>query len=592
MGTPLKVAGLYLLFGLGWIFITDTLLFDLEGRLPLSLLQLAQFKGYLFVALSALLVHVLVSKGQKEQKQALDMVKSVMDRLPLGIAVHDMATSKAVYVNRRFSAEYGWPLEEFTDVDSFFEKVYPDKEHRDRIRTRITKDIRSGDEARMRWEDVMVTTQNGEQHYVDAQNVVLPEQGLMVSTVRDVTGRKHLEQGIRKLSRAVEQSPASVIITDLNGDIRYVNPKFEAATGYTLSEVVGRNPRILKSGHTSTEEYGNLWQTISNGGTWQGELQNRRKDGTLFWERASIGPILNENGEILEYLAVKEDITELKVTLDSLEQRVHERTLSLKAATHDLSASNQEMMASIRYAQRIQMAILPSENELNASVAQCFLLFEPRNIVSGDFYWCHDTGRRAFLAMGDCTGHGVPGALLSVIGMELLDKIIIEAGNGEPGQILGELDAAMQRLLKRHETDVAMNDGMDIALVCFDRDAETLHYANAQSYGLLVRNGAHTELSTQKFSIGGHASMGGKVFHTRELPFAKGDRLYLFSDGFQDQFGGPKGKKFMRRHLRSRIMELQTLPMAQQRLALKQFFMDWKGSEGQVDDVTVIGIER
>jgi PAS domain S-box-containing protein len=592
MRTPAKIAGAYLIFGLAWILVTDSILYHFEGQLPLTIMQLAQFKGYLFVVLSALLVFVLVNYGQKAQARSLELAKSVMERLPLGIAVHDMATTKAIFVNRQFSNDYGWPLEELTDVESFFTKVYPDEAYRKRIRDRVERDVASGDASRMHWDDVMITTYTGENRYVDAQNVVLAEHGLMISTVRDVTDRKQLEQGIRKLSRAVEQSPASVMITDLDGNIRYVNPKFEAATGYTSAEVVGRNPRFLKSGHTSTNEYADLWQTISKGETWTGELQNKRKDGTVFWERASIGAVFNENGEIMEYLAVKEDITELKEALDTLEQRVMERTHSLHLATDELSTSNQEIMESIRYAQRIQMAILPSENELKSVITQCFVLFEPRNIVSGDFYWCHDTGKRAFLAMGDCTGHGVPGALLSVIGMELLDKIVIESGVSEPGKVLASLDAAVQRLLKRHDTDVVMNDGMDIAFVCFDHDDSTLHYANAQSFGLLVSKDVCTELEPQKLSIGGHTSQADKVFVTRQLPFAKGDRLYLFSDGYCDQFGGPHGKKFMRKNLRSRIMELQGQSMHQQREALRQSFVDWMGSEFQVDDVTVIGIER
>jgi len=592
MGTSFKIAGLYLVFGLSWILVTDTILFELDSDLPLSIKQLAQFKGYLFVVLSAVLVFVLVKYSQKEQRKALEMAKSVMDRLPLGIAVHDLATSKAVFVNKRFPIEYGWPLEEFTDVEAFFEKVYPDPEYRAKMRERIANDIRSGDESRMRWDDVAITTYTGEQDFVYAQNVPLGEHGLMISTVQNITHKKNLEQGIRKLSRAVEQSPASVMITDLKGNIRYVNQKFETATGYTLNEVVGKNPRFLKSGHTTTEDYSDLWQTISRGETWQGELQNKRKDGTMFWERASIGPILNENGEILEYLAVKEDITELKDMLDTLELKVEERTSSLKKATENLNTTNLELMESIRYAQRIQQAILPSEKELHASIAHCFLLFHPRNIVSGDFYWCHDSEKRSFLAMGDCTGHGVPGALLSVIGMELLDKIIVESKNNNPAKIFEELDNAMLRLLKRHDMDAIMNDGMDIVLVCFDHEKETLHYANAQSFGLVASNGTFTELESQKVSIGGHLSNTTKAFQTFEMPFAKGDRLYLFSDGYPDQFGGKKNKKFMRKNLISQIKQMQALSMAQQHAALTQLFTDWKGSEDQVDDVTIIGIER
>ena len=592
MGTSFKIAGLYLLFGLSWILITDTILFELDKDVPLSIKQLAQFKGYLFVVLSALLVFVLVKYSQREQRKALDMAKSVMDRLPLGIAVHNLATTKTVFINKQFSIEYGWPLEKFTDVESFFEKVYPNPEYRNKMRERITKDISSGDESRMRWDDIAITTHTGEQDFVYAQNVPFYEHGLMISTVQNITHKKELEQGIRKLSRAVEQSPASVMITDLQGNIRYVNQKFETATGYTLNEVVGKNPRFLKSGHTTTEDYTDLWQTISQGGIWQGELQNKRKDGTMFWERASIGPILNENGEILEYLAVKEDITELKDMLDTLEQKVEERTSSLKKATENLNTTNLELMESIRYAQRIQMAILPSEKELQASIAHCFLLFQPRNVVSGDFYWCHDSDKRSFLALGDCTGHGVPGALLSVIGMELLDKIVVESKNEVPGKIFEALDNAVLRLLKRHDMDAMMNDGMDIVLVCFDHDKEILHYANAQSFGLVVSNGTLTELETQKVSIGGHLSASDKTFQTYEMPFAKGDRLYLFSDGLPDQFGGKKNKKFMRKNLISQIKQMQALSMAQQHAALTQLFTDWKGSEDQVDDVTIIGIER
>jgi len=154
------------------------------------------------------------------------------------------------------------------------------------------------------------------------------------------------------------------------------------------------------------------------------------------------------------------------------------------------------------------------------------------------------------------------------------------------------LDTAIQRLLKRHDTDMVVNDGMDIVLVCFDRDAETLHYANAQSFGMLVSSGHCVQLETQKLSIGGHMSKSDKKFHTFEIPFAKGDRLYLFSDGYADQFGGSQGKKFLRKNLQSLIMELQHLDLQQQQLALQQGFTEWKGAEAQVDDVTIIGIER
>lgn len=140
----------------------------------------------------------------------------------------------------------------------------------------------------------------------------------VVGSARDVTNARASENQIRKLSQAVEQSPAAVIITNPKGEIEYVNPKFTETTGYTFNEVKGKNPRILKSGKQSTEFYKNLWDTISSGNEWKGEFHNKKKNGDLFWESAVISPIVNEKGEITNYLTIKEDITESKLQIENL----------------------------------------------------------------------------------------------------------------------------------------------------------------------------------------------------------------------------------------------------------------------------------
>ena len=160
------------------------------------------------------------------------------------------------------------------------------------------------------YHDVPVENKIGQK--IDTEIYFTNRAKVIQCNVRDITKRKRDEEALRKLSRAVEQSPASVIITDLHGDIEYVNPKFTAVTGYSLEEVRGKNPRILKSGETPDEEYRKLWKTITSGGEWHGVFHNKRKDGTLFWEKASISVIRDTSGTITHFISVKEDISDLK----------------------------------------------------------------------------------------------------------------------------------------------------------------------------------------------------------------------------------------------------------------------------------------
>ncbi|MGE0090698.1 MAG: PAS domain S-box protein [Bacteroidales bacterium] len=169
---------------------------------------------------------------------------------------------------------------------------------------------------------------------LEAKNVIIDNKKLRVIAIRDITERKTTEKEILKLSTAVTQSPASIVITDLKGNIEYVNPQFTKITGYKYNEAIGKNPRILKSGYTSPDEYENLWNTITNGGMWKGEFHNRKKDGTLYWELATISPIIDETGKIIQYIAVKEDITARKEAEDALKQS--EKELIHANATKDL----------------------------------------------------------------------------------------------------------------------------------------------------------------------------------------------------------------------------------------------------------------
>jgi len=421
---------------------------------------------------------------------------------------------------------------------------------------------------------------------------------LFSANMHDITERKRASNRLRELSVAVEQSPASLVITDLKGNIKYVNPKFEEVTGFAAKKVIGKNPRLLKSGHTSPEEYEKLWKTISSGKTWTGEFHNKKRDGTLYWEKASIGPIFNEEGEIKEYLAVKEDITEIKETqhmlrdtLVHLEDLVDQRTSELTAAKSDLERTHQDFMSSLHYAQRIQQASLPTNAAFNQAFSDSFVLFRPKDIVSGDFYWLFSEGENVILSLVDCTGHGVPGALMAMAGNEHLSNVVIKERCFNPKEILEELDQSVSRLLKKRNTSHVVMDGMDLSVVYIDKVNHVLEYSSAQGHGLLIRADETIILSPDKHSIGGFTESGFKTFTLQKYAYSKGDRLYLFSDGIYDQFGGPRVKKLLRKNFIKVILDTSKLDLQQQAAHLEQFFIEWLGDNVQIDDVSLIGVE-
>jgi serine phosphatase RsbU (regulator of sigma subunit) len=273
----------------------------------------------------------------------------------------------------------------------------------------------------------------------------------------------------------------------------------------------------------------------------------------------------------------------LKKAHNELERKVEERTEQLVTINKDLTDS-------INYAERIQLAILPSKDDLQRVFQDSFVFHLPKDIISGDFHWMHNSGDMVHVAVVDCTGHGVPGALLSMIGSNLLNSIVIDKGITEPSKILSSMDSALSELLKAEIDGLAVNDGMDMSVCAIDRKNGKLVYAGAQGHGVLLRNGEVICLEPTKYSIGGLVVEHKKEFLEYSMNFSDNDSLYLFTDGFQDQFGGVKGKKFYRKNLLKLIDSARGLPMTEQLITLRETFTTWKGKHWQVDDVTVLGL--
>ena len=242
---------------------------------------------------------------------------------------------------------------------------------------------------------------------------------------------------------------------------------------------------------------------------------------------------------------------------------------------------------SIEYAKRIQRAILPSL-ELFSDRIDHFVLYKPRDIVSGDFYWVDAFEHTQIIITADCTGHGVPGAFMSMLGISLLNEIVHNKGIHKPGQILDELREKVILSLKQEVGHGDIKDGMDMTVCTVDYEKGILEFAGANNPLYIVRNGELIQFKGDKMPVAIHDTMN--PFVTQEFKLEKGDTFYTFSDGYVDQFGGPNQKKFLSKNFRTIIMQIQDKNMYEQGMKLDEIFEEWRKEVEQVDDVTVIGV--
>jgi serine phosphatase RsbU (regulator of sigma subunit) len=251
---------------------------------------------------------------------------------------------------------------------------------------------------------------------------------------------------------------------------------------------------------------------------------------------------------------------------------------------------HKEITDSINYAKRIQTAILTSDEYWKQISPEHFLLFLPKDVVSGDFYWAyHSPENLSIWVAADCTGHGVPGAFMSMIGNSFINEIVVENKVRDSAKILNQLRDKIVKALEQKNVDTEQKDGMDLALCIWDKSTNQLQYSGANNSLWLIRNGELSEYKADKQPVGKYTDE--KPFTSQQIQLEKGDVVYTFSDGFPDQFGGPKGKKYKYKQFKELLLSIQDKKMSEQQEIISKEFYLWKGELEQIDDVCIIGIK-
>jgi len=419
---------------------------------------------------------------------------------------------------------------------------------------------------------------------LDAQKIAMMETNEELQQQREelLTQTELLEQSnkqLQKLSIVASKTDNSIFITTSDGTISWVNDAFVNNTGYSLDEFKTDFGINIKSA-SSYEDIDFIFQEcVTSKKTVVYTSKMMTKFGYEKWFQTTLTPIIDENNDIFQIVAIDTDITKVKL------------------AEEKIAIQNQEIRDSITYASRIQKAILPMEIYIDSIFESYFILNKPRDIVSGDFYWFGYRDDKAIAAVADCTGHGIPGAFMSMLGVMSLNTLVYRAKDFQTNEILNLLKETIINLLHQRGKDGEARDGMDISICIFDYKNMIVQFSGANSPLYVVKNKNDDDdlpvidkIVPNKMPIGYFAGKS-EPSELYNIPVEKGDTIYLCSDGFIDQFGGEENKKFLSKNYKKLLCEINHLPMNKRKLMLENVFENWKGDHDQVDDIMIVGIE-
>ncbi len=430
--------------------------------------------------------------------------------------------------------------------------------------------------------------------YMNKQKVnnQLSEQYVAINAQKDEIQiqSKQLEMAnveLEKLSLVASETDNAVVIMDVRGNFEWVNAGFTRMYGYTLQLLKNElhDNIIGASGNEEVERVINEIINTKQTGSYQN--LNKTRSGGEIWAQTTITPILNENNEVIKLISIDTDITVEKKS-----------EIEIRKQKDQIEFQNEMITSSINYAKNIQQAILPIPEDLN-KFFDSFVIFKPRDVVSGDFFWfahlpaLEGLSEKLFIATVDCTGHGVPGAFMSMIGSRLLSEIVLERKVISPKEILETLDEKVKIALRQESTD--NNDGMDLALCVIEKEEDAYHIiysgAKVDLYYFSHKNDDITILSSERRSIGGTMQKRGNIdFSNKDFYLHEGDYLWLSTDGIIDQNNFER-KRFGTPKFIETLKDVKELNLPEQKMLIENELSDHQGDEEQRDDITIWGVK-
>lgn len=400
---------------------------------------------------------------------------------------------------------------------------------------------------------------------------------------RDFGRAKHFSNRAEQTARRIGAADALVSVFEVISKIHRDEGAFEAA--YQAQTVF----ITLKDSLDSVNNFNLINELNTRFETERKEKEIAEKEAMLIQSEATERMQVRIFSLIVSFVFV----VLIMVSYSLMRKRRMNRILNQRNV--EISEQRQKIIASINYAKKIQSAILLPEDNLRRFIPESFIFFRPKDIVSGDFYWFAKVDGRFMVASIDCTGHGVPGAFMSLIANSKLNKVVNEMGLRDPGDILNHVHREIIASLNQNEAFSDSQDGMDMTLCVFGHPGEPVRYAGAQNPVIIVNNSTVTEHKVDSLSIGGTffsdamSERGG--FTTREIPYCSGASLYMFTDGFIDQFGGDENKKFNKPRFRDLLLRLSADGFTDAHTTLGTALQSWCGDQAQIDDILIIGLK-
>ena len=294
-----------------------------------------------------------------------------------------------------------------------------------------------------------------------------------------------------------------------------------------------------------------------------------------------------------EIMSQRDQILQQMEEIETQRDELDKKNQVIEKQKNEVEEKNKDVISSIKYAQKIQHSILPDAEYVHDCLPESFVYYEPKDIVSGDFYWVEHISngkdKGTLCAVADCTGHGVPGAFMSLLGYNGLNHALNDDNTNDLKKIMTQLNETVYKSLHRKNGFSDINDSLDIALCYIDFYEREIEFLGAYRPMYLIRNRDLTEYSGSKLSIGNMPDISRKL-ELKKIPYQKGDTIYMFTDGYTDQIGGPDNKKLKFKKFRNLLTSISNEPMDIQKGMLRDYFLEWRGSEEQIDDILVMGI--